>query len=83
MPIGYLRCRDCGEVWNCADLISGLCPDCAKERIKRLAELQREYQDYVDAGHEQASAYIAELIRAYQHSEGVRLKDVPAKYRVS
>lgn len=82
MRIGYLNCRDCGEEWNCADLVSGLCPECAKKRTEHLAELQRQYQTYVDAGHERASAYIAELIRAYQQSEGVRLKDVPAPYRV-
>lgn len=81
--IGYLKCRDCGKVFNCADLVGGLCPTCAKERVATLAALQREYQAYVDAGHDRASAHVAELIRAYQVSEGVRLKDVPAPYRVS
>lgn len=82
MRIGYLNCRDCGEEFNCADLISGLCPTCARKRTDHLAELQREYQKYVDEGHERASAYVAELIRAYQQTERVRLKDVPPRYRV-
>ena len=80
--IGYRSCRDCGQEHNCADLVGGLCPDCAKKRAAHLADLQRQYQGYVDAGHERASAYVAELIRSYQHSEGVRLQAVPAPYRV-
>lgn len=80
--IGYLPCRDCGAETNCADLVAGLCPTCARQRAARLADLQREYQQYVEDGHERASAYVAEIIRAYQQSEGVRLKDVPAAYRV-
>lgn len=48
----------------------------------KLSEYQRQYQQYVEDGHERASAYVAEIIRAYQQSEGVRLKDVPAAYQV-
>lgn len=44
--------------------------------------MQRQYQASVDAGEGKASARVADLIRAYQVSEGIRLKDVPACYRV-
>ena len=81
--IGYRNCRSCGQEVNAADLVGGLCPACARERAAWLADLQREYQAAVDAGEAGASARAAELIREYQASEGVRLKDVPACYRVS
>lgn len=80
--VGYLKCRSCGQEMNCADLVSGLCPDCARERTRWLADMQRQYQAAVDAGEAGASARVADLIRAYQVSEGVRLKDVPSCYRV-
>ena len=80
--IGYLHCRDCGQERNCADLVGGLCPTCARKRVARLADLQVRYQAAVDAGEPGASRRVAELIRDYQRSERVRLKDVPAAYRV-
>ena len=83
LPIGYLRCRSCGSIENCADLVSGLCPTCRRERAAHLAQLQSDYQDALLAGDPRASAEIAQLIRAYQQSEGVRLKNVPGAYRVS
>ena len=81
--IGYLSCRACGQEVNCADLVGGLCPICARERIARLADLQVQYQNAVDAGEPGASSRVAEIIRDYQRSERVRLKDVPAASRVS
>lgn len=80
--IGYKECRSCGSVVNCADLVSGLCPGCARERAAHLSELQRDYQAAVDAGDPRASARVAELILAYQAREGVRLRDVPWPMRV-
>ncbi len=80
--IGYLSCRSCGQEMNCADLVGGLCPPCARERTAWLADMQRQYQAAVDVGEAGASARVADLIRGYQASEGVRLKDVPARYRV-
>lgn len=80
--IGYRSCRDCGHEVNCADLVGGLCPECARSRTARLAELQIQYQAAVDAGEPGASARVAEIIREYQQSEGVRLQAVPARYRV-
>lgn len=82
MKIGYKGCRGCGAETNCADLVSGFCPACARAHAMKLSEYQRQYQQYVEDGHERASAYVAEIIRAYQQSEGVRLKDVPAAYQV-
>lgn len=79
---GYIRCRSCFELFNCADLVSGLCPACAKIRADRLSELQRAYQAAVDAGEPGASEQIADLIWAYQRSEGVRLQAVSPAYRV-
>lgn len=81
--IGYRSCRACGHEVNCADLVGGLCPVCARERVARLADLQVRYQAAVDAGELGASSRVAEIIRDYQRSERVRLKDVPAAYRVS
>ena len=80
--IGYRNCRSCGQEANCADLVGGLCPSCARVRAAWLADLQRDYQTAVDTGEDGASARVAELIRGYQVSEGVRLKDVPASYQV-
>lgn len=80
--IGYLPCRDCGAETNVADLVSKLCPECARKRTAHLADLQRKYEKALeDKDTEQASA-IADEIRAYQQAEGVRLKDVPGAYRV-
>ena len=75
--LGYKTCRSCGSLMNCADLVFGLCSRCARERAAYLADLQRDYQAAVDAGDPQASSRVADLIFAYQASEGVRLKDVP------
>ena len=79
---GYRSCRDCGQEVNCADLVGGLCPVCARERVAYLADLQVRYQAAVDAGEPGASSRVAELIRDYQRSEHVRLKDVPVAYQV-
>lgn len=48
-----------------------------------LAQLQSDYQEALQAGDPAASVEIAQLIRDYQQSEGVRLKNVPGAYRVS
>ena len=42
-----------------------------------------DYQEALQAGDPAASVEIAQLIRDYQQSEGVRLKNVPGAYRVS
>lgn len=73
--LGYKTCRSCGSLMNCADLVSGLCPRCARERAAYLADLQRQYQAAVDAGDPDASQEVANLIFEYQHVERVRLKD--------
>lgn len=83
LPVGYLSCRSCGSIENCADLVSGLCPVCRRERAAHLAQLQSDYQEALQAGDHAASVEIAQLIRGYQQSEGVRLKNVPGAYRVS
>lgn len=44
LPVGYLSCRSCGSIENCADLVSGLCPVCRRERAAHLAQLQSDYQ---------------------------------------
>lgn len=80
--VGFRSCRDCGETVNCADLVGGLCPACARERVEHLAELQRQYEAAVDAGVAGASARVAEIIRDYQQSERVRLMAVAPAYRV-
>lgn len=80
--IGFLACRDCGKETNCADLVAGLCPECSRRRAARLSDLQISYQGYLEAGDAQGAARVADAIRAYQQSEGVRLKDVPDAYRV-
>ena len=77
------RARSCGSIENCADLVSGLCPVCRRERAAHLAQLQSDYQEALQAGDPAASVEIAQLIRDYQQSEGVRLKNVPEAYRVS
>lgn len=79
--LGYKSCRSCGSLMNCADLVSGLCPACARERAARLSDLQRDYQAAVEAGDPAASSRVADLILAYQASEGVRLRDVPGTLR--
>lgn len=52
-------------------------------RAAHLAQLQSDYQEALQAGDPAASVEIAQLIRDYQQSEGVRLKNVPGAYRVS
>lgn len=79
--LGYKSCRSCGSLMNCADLVSGLCPACARERAARLSDLQRDYQAAVEAGDPAASSRVADLILAYQTSEGVRLRDVSGALR--
>lgn len=44
LPVGYLSCRSCGSIENCADLVSGLCPVCRRGRAAHLAQLQSDYQ---------------------------------------
>lgn len=83
LPIGYLSCRSCGSVFNCADLVSGLCPECQRERAARLGMLQSQYESALQAGDATASHRTAQLIRDYQQSERVRLRDVAGAYRVS
>ena len=78
MEIGYAECRSCGKKERVEDLISGLCPVCARVRVDRLARYQREYQDAVDAGDAAASARVAEIIAQYEERECVQLK---AAYR--
>lgn len=80
--IGYLPCRDCGAETNVADLVSKLCPECAKKRTFNLADLQRKYQKAMEDKDTEQAATLADQIRAYQQAEGVRLKDVPDAYRV-
>lgn len=80
---GYILCRDCGMELNPADAVSGLCPECSKKRADHLAYLQTMYQSAVDGGDERTSESVARLIREYQQSEGVRLKDVLPAYRVN
>ena len=68
--------------WQSNLLAEGVAPTYAKIRADRLSDLQRAYQAAVDAGEPGASEQIADLIRAYQRSEGVRLQAVPPAYRV-
>ena len=72
---GYLRCRSCGAETNCADLVSGFCPVCAKIHVAALADLQRQYDAALAAGDSAASERVAALISEYEQSERVRLKD--------
>lgn len=75
MEIGFKKCRECGELWNVADLVSGLCPECGRARVAYLSDLQRQYEDYLRNGHKGASEEVYQLIAAYTAAEGVRLKD--------
>lgn len=75
MKLGYRRCRECDDLWNVADLVSGLCPECARTRTAHLANLQRQYDEHLRNGDAEASEEVARLIRAYSAAEGVRLKD--------
>lgn len=75
MSSGYKPCRNCGELTNCVELVSGCCPECARVHVEYLADLQRQYQAAVDAGDPDASQEVANLIFEYQHVERVRLKD--------
>lgn len=75
MDLGYKKCRECGDLWNVADLVSGLCPECARTRTAHLANLQREYEELVRSGDAGASEDVLHLIQAYSEAEGVRLKD--------
>ena len=50
LPVGYLSCRSCGSIENCADLVSGLCPVCRRGRAAHLAQLQSDYQEALQAG---------------------------------
>ena len=63
LPIGYLSCRSCGSIENCADLGSGLCPSCTQERAAYLAALQQRYEDTLSVGDAGTSAEVADLIR--------------------
>lgn len=75
MELGYKKCRECGDLWNVADLVSGLCPECARTRAAYLAHLQRQYEDHLRNGDDDASEDVLRLIREYTAAEGVRLKD--------
>ena len=75
MKIGFKFCRGCGAETNCADLVSGYCPNCAKVHVARLSEYQRQYEAAVAAGDASASGKIAALISRYEQSERLRLKD--------
>ena len=73
----------CSRARSFRYLVSGLCPVCRRGRAAHLAQLQSDYQEALQAGDPAASVEIAQLIRDYQQSEGVRLKNVPGAYRVS
>lgn len=75
MRIGYLPCRGCGSETNCADLVSGYCPSCARAHAAALASLQREYEGTLAAGDPAAAKGVGEIISSYENSEGLRLKD--------
>lgn len=75
MELGYRRCRECDDLWNVADLVGGLCPECARTRVSHLANLQRQYEDHLRNGDADASEDVLRLIREYTTAEGVRLKD--------
>ena len=76
LPIGYLSCRSCGSIENCADLVSGLCLYAGGRGQPTLPSSRATTRRRCKPG-PAASVEIAQLIRDYQQSEGVRLKNVP------
>ena len=70
--IGYRPCRECGKETNAVDLTGGLCFECQRPRVARLSDLQRRYE----------AGELAGEIRAYQQTEGVRLRAIAPAYRV-
>lgn len=72
LPIGYLSCRSCGSIENCADLVSGLCPVCRRERAAHLAQLQSDYQEALQAGDPAASVEIAPDYRDFDDPDRER-----------
>ena len=68
--VGRAYCRSCGADENVSDMVSGLCPACAKA----LADMQRQYAAAVDAGEPDAAARVAEIIAAYEQKERVQLR---------
>lgn len=74
MKIGFKDCRECGEVWNVADMASGLCPECGRRHAAYLSDLQRQYEDHLRSGDAAASEKVRNLIQKYTAAQGVRLK---------
>ena len=72
LPIGYLSCRSCGSIENCADLVSGLCPVCRRERAAHLAQLQSDYQEALQAGDPAASVEGLPAVRGRPAQERAR-----------
>lgn len=75
MKIGYKKCRECGELWNVADMASSLCPECGRVHAAYLSDLQRQYEDLLRSGDTAASDDVRKLIQEYTTAQGVRLKD--------
>ena len=75
MQIGFKECRECGELWNVADMASGLCPECGRVHAAHLSDLQRQYEDHLRSGDAAASDEVRKLIQDYTTAQGVRLKD--------
>lgn len=71
---GFCECLDCGEMFNRADLVAGLCPECTRRRIAYLAAFRQDYQEALDRGDIAASVRIAGLIKDYEQAEATRAK---------
>ena len=67
---GFCECLDCGEVFNRADLVAGLCAECTRRRIAYLAAFRQDYQEALDRGDIAASVRIAGLIKAFPGPSG-------------
>ena len=78
--IGYRPCRECGKETNAVDLTGGLCFECQRPRVARLSDLQRRYEAARRSGAD--AGELAGEIRAYQQTEGVRLRAIAPAYRV-
>ena len=72
---GFRECRDCGEVFDCAVLVGGLCPECARMRAYYMVALQGGYEAALAAGDAKASRRIADLIGDYKQAEQIRLRE--------
>lgn len=75
MRIGYKKCRGCHEETNCAELVSGYCPECSQAHVMFLSEYQRQYEAAVSAGEVGVASRVSELISGFEQSERLRLKD--------